>query len=69
MPSTNPTRTHLDNLSRSLLRLHKALLDTERILRTGAWANPVQRGLSSVGIGRRMVRLVTSAVSIDGQIR
>ena len=31
MPSTNPTRTHLDNLSRSLLRLHKALLDGERV--------------------------------------
>jgi hypothetical protein len=31
MPSTNPTRTHLDNLSRSLLRLHKALLDSERV--------------------------------------
>ena len=31
MPGTNPTRTHLDNLSRSLLRLHKALLDGERV--------------------------------------
>lgn len=31
MPSTNPTRAHLDNLSRSLLRLHKALLDSERV--------------------------------------
>jgi hypothetical protein len=31
MPSTNPTRTHLENLSRALLRLHKALLDGERV--------------------------------------
>lgn len=31
MPGTNSTRTHLDNLSRALLRLHKALLDGERV--------------------------------------
>ena len=31
MPSTNPTRAHLDNVSRALLRLHKALLDGERV--------------------------------------
>ena len=31
MPSTNPTRIHLENLSRALLRLHKALLDGERV--------------------------------------
>lgn len=31
MPSTNPTRTRLENLSRALLRLHKALLDGERV--------------------------------------
>ncbi len=31
MPSQDHTRTHLDNLSRALLRLHKALLDGERV--------------------------------------
>jgi hypothetical protein len=31
MPGTDPTRTHLDNISRALLRLHKALLDGERV--------------------------------------
>ena len=31
MLSPDPTRTHLDNLSRALLRLHKALLDGERV--------------------------------------
>ena len=31
MPGQDHTRTHLDNLSRALLRLHKALLDGERV--------------------------------------
>lgn len=31
MPSSNPADAHLDHLSRSLLRLHKALLDGERV--------------------------------------
>ena len=31
MPSTNPAATQLDQLSRALLRLHKALLDGERV--------------------------------------
>ncbi len=31
MSGQDPTRTHLDNLSRALLRLHKALLDGERV--------------------------------------
>ena len=31
MPGQDHMRTHLDNLSRALLRLHKALLDGERV--------------------------------------
>lgn len=31
MSGQDHTRTHLDNLSRALLRLHKALLDGERV--------------------------------------
>ncbi len=31
MPGPDLTRTHLDNVSRALLRLHKALLDGERV--------------------------------------
>ena len=31
MPGTNPGVTQLDQLSRALLRLHKALLDSERV--------------------------------------
>ena len=31
MPSPNPAGTQLDQLSRALLRLHKALLDGERV--------------------------------------
>jgi len=31
MPGSNHTGAHLQNLSRSLLRLHKALLDSERV--------------------------------------
>jgi hypothetical protein len=31
MPGQDHTRAHLDNLSRALLRLHKALLDGERV--------------------------------------
>ena len=31
MPDSNHTGGHIENLSRSLLRLHKALLDSERV--------------------------------------
>ena len=31
MPTQNPRRIELDNLSHALLRLHKALLDAERV--------------------------------------
>ena len=40
MSGQDHMRTHLSNLSRALLRLHKALLDSRRVsLEAGAWAN------------------------------
>ena len=71
MSSQDRPNAHLDNIFRALLRLHKALLDDERVSYERVHGRIPSNGafLQLVLEDAWLVCLVASAVSSDGQAR
>jgi hypothetical protein len=70
MSSQDRPGAHLDNLSRALLRLHKALLDDERVSYERVHGRiPSNGAFLQLVLGGCVVCLVASAVSIGDPTR